>query len=65
VLTGRTSDRECIDGAEGCGQEPAWSCPDTKPLSPLTFTIPEAAKTAGYATIHIGKVTQRATRPIN
>lgn len=25
VLTGRTSDRECIGGAEGCGQEPAWS----------------------------------------
>jgi hypothetical protein len=55
ALTGRTSTRECIDGAEGCGQEPAWSCGDSLPLSPRTFTIAEAAKKKGYATVHIGK----------
>eukprot|EP01052_Picozoa_sp_SAG31_P030044 SAG31_NODE_3047_length_4749_cov_3.010968_3_plen_209_part_00 len=54
--TGRTSTRECIDGAEGCGQAPAWSCGDNLPLSPRTFTIAEAAKKRGYATVHIGKV---------
>lgn len=56
ALTGRTSTRECIDGAEGCGQAPAWSCGDSLPLSPRTFTIAEAAKKKGYATLHIGKV---------
>lgn len=55
ALTGRTSTRECIDGAEGCGQAPAWSCGDNLPLSPRTFTIAEAAKKKGYATVHIGK----------
>ena len=55
ALTGRTSDRDCISTAEGCGQEPAWSCPDNLPLSPRTWTIAEAAKAQGYATIHIGK----------
>eukprot|EP00035_Acanthoeca_spectabilis_P002135 m.85326 g.85326 ORF g.85326 m.85326 type:complete len:572 (-) comp11375_c0_seq1:94-1809(-) len=55
VLTGRTPNRECITGAEGCGQEPAWSCLDKMPLPPTTFTIAEAAKKAGYSTIHIGK----------
>ena len=55
VLTGRTSDRECIDKAEGCGQTPAWTCPDNLPLSPRTWTIAKAARTQGYATIHVGK----------
>ena len=55
ALTGRTSDRECIGGAEGCGQEPAWSCNTAKPLPPTTFTVAKAAKKAGYSTIHIGK----------
>ena len=55
ALTGRTSDRECIRGAEGCGQKPAWSCPDNLPLSPRTWTIAKAAKAQGYATIHVGK----------
>ena len=55
MLTGRTPDRECIFGAEGCGQKPAWSCADTLPLPPPTFTVAEAAKKAGYATTHIGK----------
>jgi len=55
ALTGRTSDRDCISTAEGCGQEPAWSCPDNLPLSPRTWTIAEAAKAQGYATIHVGK----------
>ena len=47
--------RDCIDGAEGCGQKPAWTCSDPMPLSPLTFTIAEAALLADYATLHIGK----------
>ena len=41
MLTGRTPDRECITGAAGCGQAPAWSCADTLPLPPPTFTIAE------------------------
>lgn len=56
VLTGRTSDRECIFSAEGCGTEPAWTCVDPYPLPPTTFTAAELAKANGYATIHIGKV---------
>lgn len=55
VLTGRSPDRECIWSAEGCGQEPAWSCADKLPLPPTTFTVAEAAREAGYATIHVGK----------
>ena len=55
MLTGRTPNRECITGAEGCGQAPAWSCADKLPLPPPTFTVAEAAKAAGMATIHIGK----------
>jgi arylsulfatase A-like enzyme len=54
ALTGRTPNRDCITGAEGCGQKPAWSCGDSLPLSPRTFTIAEAAKKKGYATLHIG-----------
>ena len=56
ALTGRTPTRDCINGAEGCGTAPAWTCLDKMPLSPLTFTVAEAAKKANYATIHIGKV---------
>ena len=54
-LTGRTSDRDCIGGAEGCGQAPAWKCANNLPLSPRTFTLAKAAKSKGYATMHIGK----------
>jgi len=32
LLTGRTPDRECVFNAEGCGQEPAWSCVNPQPL---------------------------------
>eukprot|EP00039_Didymoeca_costata_P025389 m.13161 g.13161 ORF g.13161 m.13161 type:complete len:719 (+) comp4799_c0_seq2:74-2230(+) len=55
MLTGRTPVRECIDGAEGCGTQPAWSCLDKMPLPPGPFTVGEAAKKAGYATLFIGK----------
>ena len=55
ILTGRTPGRECINGAEGCGTAPAWSCLDKMPLPPATFTIAEAALQAGIATTHIGK----------
>ena len=55
LLTGRTPDRECITGAEGCGQAPAYSCNDPLPFPPPTFTLAEAAKKAGYATLHAGK----------
>jgi len=34
---------------------PAWQCADNLPLPPTTFTIAEAAKAKGYATIHVGK----------
>ena len=47
ALTGRTSNRECVGGAEGCGQSPAWNCGDNLPLSPRTFTIAKAAKKKG------------------
>jgi arylsulfatase A-like enzyme len=55
MLSGRTPNRECITGAEGCGQQPAYSCADKLPFPPTTFTVAKAAKKAGYATIHIGK----------
>eukprot|EP00729_Bicosta_minor_P018263 gene18263-20285_t len=55
ALTGRTPERECIDGAEPHGYGPAWACSSPDPLSPLTFTIAEAAQKANYRTIHIGK----------
>ena len=63
ALTGRTSNRECVGGAEGCGQSPAWNCGDNLPLSPRTFTIAKAAKKKGYATLHIGKVRQSLPPP--
>ena len=53
-LTGTAPGRQCISSAEGCGQQPAWSCDDSLPL-PQTFTLAQAAKGAGYATIHVGK----------
>lgn len=55
AMTGRTPERECIDGAEPHGYGPAWACSSPMPLSPRTFTIAEAAQKAGYATVHIGK----------
>ena len=55
LLTGRTPNRECITGAEGCGQAPAWSCLDKLPLPPDPFTIADAAQKANFSTIHIGK----------
>ena len=55
ILTGRTPNRECIYSAEGCGQQPAWSCNDPLPLPPTTWTMAEAAKSVGYRTIHVGK----------
>eukprot|EP00050_Salpingoeca_kvevrii_P018241 m.72016 g.72016 ORF g.72016 m.72016 type:complete len:569 (+) comp7975_c0_seq4:1186-2892(+) len=54
-LTGRTPDRECIFGAEGCGQLPMMKCISPYPLPPPTFTLAEAAKLAGYNTTLIGK----------
>ncbi len=55
VLTGRTPDRDCIFGAEGCGQKPAWKCDDRLPLPPSTFTVAEAVKQLNYSTGHWGK----------
>lgn len=55
ILSGRTPDRDCITGAEGCGQSPAWSCADNLPFPPTTFTVAEAAKKANMSTIFIGK----------
>ncbi len=61
LLTGRTPDRECVFNAEGCGQEPAWSCINPQPFpggyesGVGVFTIADAAKAAGYATFHGAK----------
>jgi len=55
ILSGRTPNRECITGAEGCGQLPAWKCADNLPYPPSTFTVAEAAKTAGLSTFFAGK----------
>jgi arylsulfatase A-like enzyme len=62
LLTGRTPDRECVFNAEGCGQEPAWSCINPEPFpggyaagESNIFTAANAAKEAGYATLHTGK----------
>jgi len=55
ILTGRSPERSCINGAEGCGQKPAWSCYDDMPLPPTEFTVAEAAKQRGYATLFVGK----------
>lgn len=63
LLTGRTPDRECVFNAEGCGQEPAWSCINPQPFpsgwaanESQIFTVANAASDAGYATLHSGKV---------
>jgi arylsulfatase A-like enzyme len=55
ILTGRTPTRSCINGAEGCGTSPAWSCYGTMPFPPTEFTVAEAVKTKGYATSFVGK----------
>lgn len=55
ILTGRTPTRSCINGAEGCGSSPAWSCYGTFPLPPTEFTVAEAVKTKNYATAFVGK----------
>lgn len=62
LLSGRTPDRECVFNAEGCGQEPAWSCVNPEPFpggwssgASKIFTSADAATAAGYATLHAGK----------
>eukprot|EP01062_Namystynia_karyoxenos_P083048 TRINITY_DN9473_c0_g1_i1.p1 TRINITY_DN9473_c0_g1~~TRINITY_DN9473_c0_g1_i1.p1 ORF type:complete len:739 (+),score=141.90 TRINITY_DN9473_c0_g1_i1:67-2217(+) len=55
ILSGRTPQRSCIDSAEGCGQSPAWSCYDRMPFPPTEFSVAEAAKQKGYATMFVGK----------
>lgn len=61
LLTGRTPDRECVFNAEGCGQEPAWACVNPQPFpggyssGAGVFTVADAATSAGYATLHVGK----------
>ena len=55
VLTGRTPNRECITGANGCGQLPAYTCDSPLPFPPTTFTAAEAAKLAGMGTFFAGK----------
>jgi arylsulfatase A-like enzyme len=62
LLTGRTPDRECVFNAEGCGQEPAWSCINPEPFpggyaagESNIYTVANAAKDAGYAGLHTGK----------
>jgi hypothetical protein len=48
--------RDCVYGANGCGQSPAWECDEHMPLPNETFTVAAAARMAGYATIHTGNV---------
>lgn len=55
ILTGRTPTRSCINGAEGCGTSPAWSCYGSMPFPPTEFTVAEAVKTENYATAFVGK----------
>lgn len=55
ALTGRSPERECIDGAEPHGFGPAWQCLSPMPLSPRTTTIAEVARAAGWTTLHLGK----------
>ena len=55
ILSGRTPDRECVFNAEGCGQEPAWSCINPQPFPASVFTVADAVKQAGYSTLHAGK----------
>ena len=55
AMTGRSPERDCIDGPEPHGYGPAEKCSSSMPLPPPTFTIAEAARKAGYSTIHIGE----------
>ena len=55
ALTGRSPERECIDGPEPHGWGPAQACFSNMPLSPLTTTVAELAGAAGYDTLHLGK----------
>ena len=55
LLTGRTPDRECVFNAEGCGQQPAWSCIDPMPFPASVPTIARSLAGAGYSTMHLGK----------
>lgn len=55
LLTGRTPDRECVFNAEGCGQQPAWSCIDPMPFPGSVPTLARTLQGAGYATMHFGK----------
>ncbi len=62
LLSGRTPDRECVFNAEGCGQQPAWACINPEPFpggyaagASNIYTAANAAKDAGYATMHTGK----------
>ena len=61
LLTGRTPDRECVFNAEGCGQEPAWSCVNPQPFpggfaaGEGVYTLANAAKAAGHRSLHTGK----------
>ena len=55
AMTGRSPERECIDGPEPHGYGPAEQCFSGMPLSPLTTTVAELAAAAGYDTLHLGK----------
>ena len=55
TLSGRTPDRECIWTAEGCGQQPAYTCADSLPLPPPVYTVAELAKDEGMDTLFLGK----------
>jgi arylsulfatase A-like enzyme len=55
LLTGRSPDRECVFNAEGCGQQPAWSCVDPMPFPASVPTLARSLAGAGYDTMHFGK----------
>ena len=58
ILSGRTPNRECIYSANGCGNEPAWSCSEPHAFPNVTFTIAKAVKkvsNANYQTAFFGK----------
>ena len=57
VLTGRNHVRECIDSALGCESRDASDCTEPSGLPTNVFTVADAARTAGMATLLYGKCT--------
>jgi len=57
VLTGRNHVRECIDSALGCESRDAGDCTEPSGLPTNIFTVADAARSAGMASLLYGKCT--------